>query len=131
MLAAAHRLRRGEDFRRTVRRGVSASRSTLTVHLLAAPSAPAPPAADLPSQVGFVVGRDVGGAVERTRVTRRLRHLVREHLAELPAGSTLVVRARPGAAGASAADLGRDLDEALERALSRARRRAPSRDVAS
>lgn len=68
-------------------------------------------------RVGFVVGRTVGGAVERNAVRRRLRHLMRERLHLLPPGSTLVVRALPAAATVSSADLGADLDAALSRLL--------------
>lgn len=66
-----------------------------------------------PSRAGFVVSKAVGNAVVRNKVRRRLRHLVRERLADLPAGSTLVVRALPQAADASYARLGTDLDAAL------------------
>ncbi|MEU4751494.1 ribonuclease P protein component, partial [Micromonospora tulbaghiae] len=62
---------------------------------------------------GFVVSKAVGGAVVRNKVRRRLRHLVRERLAELPAGTTLVVRALPAAADATYTRLGADLDAAL------------------
>jgi ribonuclease P protein component len=65
--------------------------------------------------VGFIVGRTVGGAVIRHRVQRRLRHLMRARLTELPGGALLVVRALPPAAGAGSAVLGQDLDGALRR----------------
>jgi ribonuclease P protein component len=68
-----------------------------------------------PARVGFVVSKAVGNAVHRNRVKRRLRHLVRERLASLPAGAVLVVRALPAAAGASSGSLARDLDSALAR----------------
>jgi ribonuclease P protein component len=67
--------------------------------------------------VGFVVSRAVGGSVVRHAVTRRLRHLVRDRLADLPASCAVVVRALPGAATATSQELGADLDAALERAL--------------
>lgn len=79
--------------------------------------APGPAGADpLPvARAGFVVGRAVGGSVVRHRTVRRLRHLVRDRLGLLPAGSLLVVRALPPAAEADSAALGRDLDLALDR----------------
>jgi ribonuclease P protein component len=70
-----------------------------------------------PVRVGFVVGRKVGSAVQRNRVKRRLRHAVRDRLAELPAGATLVVRALPGAADRPHAALTRDLDRTLRRVM--------------
>jgi ribonuclease P protein component len=55
----------------------------------------------------------VGNAVVRNKVRRRLRHLVRPALAELPDGAVLVVRALPAAAEANSAILGGDLSAAL------------------
>ncbi len=71
-------------------------------------------------RVGLVVSRSVGPAVVRTRVKRRLRHLLRERLSGLPAGGVLVVRAQPSAGTASSAALGRDLDRLLGRVLEEA-----------
>jgi ribonuclease P protein component len=56
--------------------------------------------------------------VVRNTVTRRLRALVHDRLGELPAGSSLVVRALPPAATATYAELGTDLDACLARLLS-------------
>ncbi|QCC78543.1 ribonuclease P protein component [Nocardioides daphniae] len=67
------------------------------------------------SQVGFVVSKAVGNAVVRNRVQRRLRHLTREHLQELPGRGVLVVRANPAAAEASYATLKGDLTKGLVR----------------
>ena len=68
------------------------------------------------SRVGFVVPRSVGGAVVRNTVRRRLRHLARPMLADVPAGSAVVVRVLPAAATASAAELA----DALARGVTRA-----------
>lgn len=65
------------------------------------------------ARAGFVVSKAVGNAVVRNKVRRRLRHLVRPLLGDLPEGSMLVVRALPPAAGASFAILGADLQAAL------------------
>jgi ribonuclease P protein component len=69
----------------------------------------------LPTRVGFVVSKAVGNSVVRHRVSRRLRHLMRDRLGTLPAGCSLVVRALPAAAAASSAELGVDIDAALRR----------------
>jgi ribonuclease P protein component len=69
----------------------------------------------VPTRVGFVVSKAVGNSVVRHRVSRRLRHLMRDRLGTLPLGCTLVIRALPAAAAASSADLGTDLDAALRR----------------
>ena len=70
-----------------------------------------------PARIGLVVSRAVDNAVHRNQVKRRLRHLLRERLAGLPAGATLVVRALPPAATATSAELGGELDRGLSRLL--------------
>lgn len=79
---------------------------------------PAVPGAD-PPRIGFVVSKQVGNAVTRNTVKRRLRHLARERITSLPGSAVLVVRAQPASAAASYADLAADLDRALSRLLSR------------
>jgi ribonuclease P protein component len=63
-----------------------------------------------PARAGFVVSRKVGTAVTRNRVRRRLREQTRSRLAEMPAGTLMVIRALPAAAEASSAELGRALE---------------------
>ena len=117
MLPRAARLHRSADFTEVVRRGRRASRTTLTVHLLGAQTFGAPGAGEpATSRAGLVVSKAVGGSVVRSTVSRRLRHLLRDRLGALPAGSRLVVRAAPAAAAASSAVLAADLDAALARA---------------
>jgi ribonuclease P protein component len=109
-----HRLTRGDDLRRVSRAGRRAAVETLVVHLVVGEPGPA----GIPTRVGFVVSRAVGGSVARHLVQRRLRHLCRERLDVLPAGSELVVRALPAATDATYQELGADLDRCLERVLS-------------
>ncbi|WFE37601.1 ribonuclease P protein component [Micromonospora sp. WMMD998] len=124
MLAAAQRLRRSSDFAAAVRGGRRVGRGAVVVHLTlpepatAGTTSPEPARnsgaeTPAPSRAGFVVSKAVGGAVVRNKVRRRLRHLVRERLTDLPTGATLVVRALPPAADATYARLGADLDAAL------------------
>jgi ribonuclease P protein component len=118
VLAAEKRLRRSTDFAAAVRGGRRIGRGTLVIHLLVDEPAQASTA-----RAGFVVSRAVGNAVVRNRVRRRLRHLVRSRLADLPDGARLVVRALPAAAESSFADLGTDLDAALDAARKPRRQR--------
>jgi ribonuclease P protein component len=118
VLAAAQRLRRSTDFAAAIRGGRRAGRRTLVIHLLLEE-----PASAVTARAGFVVSKAVGNAVTRNKVKRRLRHLVRPRLTDLPGGTTLVVRALPAAAEASFAELGADLDAALAAARSSRRRR--------
>ncbi|WP_437083412.1 ribonuclease P protein component [Streptomyces sp. enrichment culture] len=124
MLSPDNRLRRREDFASAVRRGRRAGRSLLVVHLRTSGATdPHEPGETVPpTRAGFVVSKAVGGAVVRNRVKRRLRHLVRERLTRLPAGSLVVVRALPGSGDAGPEDLARDLDAALLRLLGGAAR---------
>lgn len=93
-----------------MRKGRRVGCGPLTVHLLLTglPGGP---------RAGFVVGRAVGPAVVRNRVRRRLREQVRARLDRLPEGGLLVVRASPGSAAASSADIGVLLEGAFERLL--------------
>ncbi len=65
------------------------------------------------SVVGLVVAKSVGGSVVRTRVKRRLRHLMAARIDALPAGTEVVLRALPPAAAAGSTELGADLDHCL------------------
>jgi ribonuclease P protein component len=114
VLPPQNRLRGAGDYRSTMRRGVRVGRPLVVVHLIPATGGP-----DSPVRVGFVVGRSVGGAVVRNAVRRRLRHLLRDRLERLPAGSQVVIRAQPEAASVPGRTLSRDLDDALDHALSR------------
>ena len=121
MLAATQRLRRSDDFAAAIRGGRRAGRGTLVVHLLIDEPAHASTA-----RAGFVVSKAVGNAVVRNTVKRRLRHLVRPRLADLPAGSVIVVRALPDAASQRYDTLQNDLNEALA-AVQRPRHRGGRR----
>jgi len=111
------RLRRRDEFSTTVRSGTRAGAPALVVHLRSSGCRDASESGD-PTRAGFVVSRAVGTAVDRNRVRRRLRHLVRDRLDRLPAGSRLVVRALPPSAVASSATLAAQLDRAIERLTS-------------
>ena len=65
--------------------------------------------------MGFVVSKAVGNSVVRHRVTRRLRALMVQRLADLPAGADVVVRAQPAAATARYEEMAAELDRGLER----------------
>ena len=112
MLPAAARLTRSEDFRLVTRRGRRVARPRIVVHALRSDRAQLGQALLAP-RVGLVVGKAVGNSVVRHRVSRRIRHVVRDWLGTIPPGTSLVVRALPSAAQASSADFRTDLDAAL------------------
>jgi ribonuclease P protein component len=109
VLDRRHRLTSSAGFSTATRRGRRAGTRTLVLH--AAPSAEP----DAATTVGFVVSKAVGNAVARNRVKRRLRHLARDVVPALPAGTILVVRALPASAVATYDALRRDLDAAQRR----------------
>ena len=118
MLPQQSRMRRPEDFRRVLRTGRRAGGSVVAGHMLLAGS-DGPVRSGEPAKVGFIVSRAVGSAVVRNRVKRRLRELMRRHVASLPGGSLLVLRANPAAARARQEDLAADLDLVIGRLLRR------------
>lgn len=122
MLPATVRLRHRTEFDAVVRRGQRCGHGPLVVHVH--------PGMDCTS-VGFIVSRAVGDAVTRHRVTRQLRHLMRERYRALPDGTGVVVRALPAAAGRTSVVLGSALDHALGRALQRAGGSSPAADGGS
>jgi ribonuclease P protein component len=105
MLPAALRLRVSGDFTLVQRRGTRIARPTLILSALLRP--------ELPTRLGLSVGKSVGNSVVRHSVSRKLRHLARPHLAQLPNGTQIVVRALPAAGSADSALLGTDLSEAM------------------
>jgi ribonuclease P protein component len=117
VLPASARLTGSDNFRLVTRKGRRAGRSRLVVHAITAEEVARLGVAESGerTRVGFVVGRTVGNSVVRHRVTRRLRHIVRDRLGTVLPGCTLVVRALPSAAGAASTELARDFDSALRK----------------
>ncbi|MEO6606095.1 MAG: ribonuclease P protein component [Aeromicrobium sp.] len=105
-------MRTGDDFRHTIRRGAKGVQPTLVAHVLMKSSVPGTGG---PTSVGFVVSKAVGSAVERNRVKRQLRHLMRDRVGSLPDGTKVVVRALPPSAGSPSSTLAVDLEVALAR----------------
>ena len=95
-----------EQFTAVFRRGRAYSGGVVVVRVL-------PNGLDR-SRLGLVVGKKVGGAVERNRVKRRIRHIVSGRA--LMPGWDVVVVARSGIHSAEFRDLERELDRLLDRA---------------
>lgn len=104
-------MRRSTDFGFTVSRGVRAAQPDLVLHAVQAASSDD----SVDPTIGLVVGKSVGNAVVRHRVSRRLRHCARNLIPELRAGDRIVIRALPGSAHASSDQLDRELRTALNR----------------
>jgi ribonuclease P protein component len=100
-------LRRKADFEALGRRGTARSTRLLVLRSLRT---------DGPeTRVGLSTPRSLGGAVQRNRVRRRLRELVRERRGAIGTGWDLLLIARPEAATASHAELRAALASLLER----------------
>lgn len=95
MLPRRHRLTSSRSFTTAVRSGRRVTAGRVTGHVWVPPT---PPRHGDPAQVGLIVSKRVGTAVQRHRVSRILRHAAAAHVAELPSGSVLILRALPGAA---------------------------------
>ncbi|TQN28588.1 ribonuclease P protein component [Haloactinospora alba] len=122
MLSPQNRMRQSAEFSRVMRAGRRSGRDGLSVVYL--DSSRGSGCDDEPPRVGFIVSKAVGNAVVRNRVQRRLRHLMRERIPFLPAGSLLVVRAKPLAASHGHDTLAAQLDGAIAAAKRPKDRRA-------
>lgn len=105
---------RAVEFDATVRRGVRAVQPDIVVHArqdsdLSDSEAPGP-------RIGLIVSKSVGGAVDRHRVARRLRHVARTMLVEMNADDRIVIRALPGSRTAVSSRLEQQLGAGLLRA---------------
>lgn len=100
-------LRRKADFDALARDGTARSSQLLVLRTVRTDGAT--------TRIGFSTPRSLGGAVQRNRVRRRLRSLVRERYGELGTGWDLLVIARPAAAQATYADLRDALTNVLRR----------------
>lgn len=96
MLPRRHRLTDRASFATAVRSGRRIKVGTVVGHYLPESAVPGP-------RIGLIVSKKVGTSVQRSRVSRIIRHAARGHLAELPPTSVLVVRALPNSRKADSA----------------------------
>src|ERR1044072_9175678 len=99
---------RSTEFGATVSQGVRAVQPDLVVHAMRDTTGDGP-------RIGLVVAKSVGGAGERHRVARRLRHVARTVIDELDPNDRVVIRALPGSRYAISAGLAQELRTALPR----------------
>ena len=100
-------LRRRADFEAIGRQGTARSTHHLVLRWLRTDR--------VESRVGLSTPRTLGGAVQRNRVRRRLRSLLRERIGRIGPGWDILLIARPAAGDASQAELGSALDALLDR----------------
>ena len=113
MLPARNRMTRSTDYDATVKRGVRAAQPDIVVHARSRSAAPSGSATG--PRVGFIVAKSVGSAVQRHRVTRRLRHVARGLLADMRGSEDLVIRALPTSRNAASSTLQAQMHTGLAR----------------
>ena len=67
------------------------------------------------ARFGFIISKQVGGAVVRNTVRRRLKAVCAEALADVPEGTDVVIRALPASATATFSELNADVMRCLSR----------------
>lgn len=105
----AYRLRRPDQFQRARREGRSFGSALLTLNVVAGRRRRI--------RCGFVVGKKIGGAVQRNRAKRRVREAVRLALPSIEAGHDIVFVVRsPALIDAPFASIQADVEQLLRRA---------------
>ncbi|MCK2025709.1 MULTISPECIES: ribonuclease P protein component [unclassified Microbacterium] len=108
MLARPFRLTRGSDYRMVVRRGSRCGGARVITSILSTGERREP-------RFGFIISKQVGTAVVRNTVRRRLKAVCAEALPRVPQGTDVVIRALPASSVASFAELRTDVERCLQR----------------
>ncbi|WP_404430187.1 ribonuclease P protein component [Microbacterium lacus] len=98
MLPRPNRLTRGADYKAVVRRGRRCATAHTVTYVTASGDGHS-------TRFGFIVSRQVGSAVVRNTVRRRLKSVCAGALPDVAPGSDIVIRALPSAASADYAQL--------------------------
>jgi ribonuclease P protein component len=110
VLSARNRMRRSTEFDATLKRGIRTVQPDIVVYVDRCSDGTGP-------RVGLIVAKNVGSAVERHRVARRLRHVARTMLGDLHRSDRVVIRALPSSRRVSSARLEQQLRRGLRRAF--------------
>lgn len=108
MLARGNRITRGTDYKAVVRGGTRCAAATTVTYVVTT-------AEDRPPRFGFIVSKQVGTAVTRNTVRRRLKAVCAEALPDVRPGSDIVIRALPAAAAAGFSELRDEVSRCLRR----------------
>ena len=111
MLSRPNRITRGADYKAVVRRGARCAGAHTVTYVRTSDD-------DHAARFGFIVSKQVGSAVTRNTVRRRLKALCSQELAGVRAGSDIVIRALPSAATADFASLHAEVARCLARRAS-------------
>ena len=88
MLPVDARLTSSSDFARATKSGIRVTSEHFVGYLYISPVTNNDSA-----KCGLIINKAVGGSVKRHRLARKIRHAVAPHIASLPTGSLLVIRA--------------------------------------
>lgn len=121
------RLRRHADYQRVYAGSRKQFSSSMSYFVLVRPETALGPQI---ARVGLTAGRVLGNAVERNRIKRRMREVVRKHLERLPPGIDVVLHPRKSVMGMEFAALDREVGDIFARIAQRVLppRPAPARD---
>lgn len=108
MLARPNRLTRAAEYKNVVRRGVKCVGVHTVTYVVASGN-------EHSARFGFIVSKQVGGAVTRNTVRRRLKAVCAGADPAVLAGSDVVIRALPSAAEAPYSTLQREVTRCLAR----------------
>lgn len=111
MLARPNRLTRGSDYKAIVRRGRRCAAAHTVTYVGTSGDARA-------ARFGFIVSKQVGGAVVRNTVRRRLKAVCAAALPQVRPGSDIVIRALPSSATAEFSELRDEVTRCLARRAS-------------
>jgi len=109
VLARPNRLTHGADYRQVVRRGTRCGGPRVITSMLRGTDQRAP-------RFGFIISKQVGTAVVRNTVRRRLKAVCAEFIDMVPQGTDVVIRALPASATADYSSLRADVQRCLQRA---------------
>jgi ribonuclease P protein component len=108
VLARPNRLTRGADYKAVVRRGVRCAGPHTVTYVVHSDE-------DRAARFGFIVSKQVGSAVVRNTVRRRLKAMCAEALPQVRTGADVVIRALPGAGDVDFRDLRSEVGRCLAR----------------
>ncbi len=109
MLARGNRITRGADYKAVVRGGRRCASANAVTYIVTTGE-------QRPSRFGFIVSKQVGGAVVRNTVRRRFKAASAQLLQDMNVGTDIVVRALPASAHAPFHQLRADLLKCVRRA---------------
>ena len=115
MLAKTARLIESGDFARATKSGIRFSSANFVGYLYINASSIEP------ARAGLIISKSVGGSVARHRLSRKIRHSLRNEYSKLPGGALLVIR---GLSNSAKADCMTEVTQLVENLVKKAKDRA-------